>query len=98
MGIGNAFFKSKEKVVGDVLLFLAKFTITKASPIHWKNKTISRVCHSSKDAETLNILRMVDDAIFAVRQAQILLFGEFQKRMKIYLFTNSKATLESIVL
>ena len=38
---------------------------------------------------------MVDDAISAARQVEILLF-DFQRRMKIYLFMDLEATLESI--
>ena len=39
---------------------------------------------------------MVDDAIFAARQTEILLYGDFQKRMKIHLYTDPEATMESI--
>ena len=87
----------EEKAVAGVLLFLANSTMTKASPIYWKSKTISRVCHSSKDAENLNISKMVDDAIFAARKMEILLYSDFRKRMKIHLYTDSEATLEWIV-
>ena len=96
VGIGDASFKSEEKAVGGVLLFLAYIKMTRALPIYWKAKTISRVCHSSKDTETLNVSRMVDDSIFAARQIEILPFGDYKKRGKIHLFTDSEATLESI--
>ena len=59
IGIGDASFKSEEKAVDSVFLFLANTKMSKASPIYGKNKTISRVCYSSKDAETLNISKMV---------------------------------------
>ena len=39
---------------------------------------------------------MVDDAIFAARQVEILLYGEYKKRVKVHLFTDSEAMLESI--
>ena len=39
---------------------------------------------------------MVDDAIFAARQVEILLFGDHRRRIKVHLFTDSEATLESI--
>ena len=39
---------------------------------------------------------MMEDAIFAARQLEILMFGDFKKRMKVRLFTDSEATLESI--
>ena len=79
IGIGDASFKSEEKAVGGVLLFLANSSMMKASPIYWKSKQISCVCHSSKDAKTLNVSRMVDDAIFAARQVEILLYGDYRK-------------------
>ena len=34
------------------------------------NKTISRVCESSKDAETLNMSKMVEDAVYTARQME----------------------------
>ena len=55
IGIGDASFKSDNKAVGGVLLFSANEDMTRAAPVYWKSKTISRVCYSSKDAETLNI-------------------------------------------
>ena len=38
---------------------------------------------------------MVDDVIFTARQLDILLYGDYQKRIKIELFTDSESTLES---
>ena len=55
------------------------------------------MCHSSKDAETLNILKMVDDSVYAAKQLEMLLYGDDQKRIKVKLFTDSEATLESVV-
>ena len=66
------------------------------SPISWKSKTITRVCYSSKDAETINISKMMDDAIYAARQVETLYFGDYRKRIKVRLFTDSEPTLESI--
>ena len=65
VGIGDASFKSDDKaVVGGVLLFLTNENMTRAAPIYWKSKTISRVFYSSKDAETINISKMTDDEIY----------------------------------
>ena len=83
-------------VIGGVLLFLTNSSMTKASPIYWKAKTITRVCHSSKDAETLNVLTMVKVVVFTARELDILLFGDYKKRMKVRIFTDSELTLESI--
>ena len=54
------------------------------------------MCCSSKDAETLNVLTMVEDAVSTARQLEILLFGDYRKRMKVRIFTDSEPTLESI--
>ena len=70
--------------------------MTHASPIFWKTKQISRVCHSNKDAETLNLLKMVDDSILASRQLELLLYGDIQGRIPVQLFTDSESTLESV--
>ena len=39
---------------------------------------------------------MVEDTIFADRQIEILMFGDYQRRVTVRLFTGSEATLESI--
>ena len=77
IGIGDASFKSEEKAVGGILLFLSNSTMTRVVPIYWKSKTISRVCYSSKDAETINVVWMVEDAIFTARKIEILMFGDY---------------------
>ena len=44
VGIGDTSFKTDDKAIGGVLLFLCNSSMTKAAPIYWKSKTISRVC------------------------------------------------------
>ena len=78
------------------MLFLSNYTKTRAAPIYWNLKTISRDCYISKDAGTINIAQMVDDATFTARQVEILMFGDYRKQVKVRLFTDSEATLESI--
>ena len=78
------------------MLFLSNSSMTKVVPIYWKSKTISRVCYSSKDAETINIAWMMEDEIFATRKVEIFIFGDYRKRIKVRLFMDSEATLESI--
>ena len=39
---------------------------------------------------------MMEDAIYTARQVKILIFRNYQQRMKIRLFTDSEATLETI--
>ena len=48
------------------------------------------------DAETLNLLRMVDDAVLTSRQLELLLYGDIMNRIPVYLFTDSESTLELI--
>ena len=67
VGIGDTSFKTEDKAVDGVVLFLTNSSITKASPLYWKAKTIGRVCHSTKDAETLNMATMIEDAIYTAR-------------------------------
>ena len=93
LGMGDTSFKVDEKAVGGIILFLSNTAMTCAVPIYWKSKTLARV---SKDAETINLVRMMEDAVFASRQLDFLLFGEYKKRIKVRLFTDSESTLESI--
>ena len=96
IGLGDASYKQDDKAIGGVILLLANSLFTKALPIFWKSKQIERVCHSSKDAETLNLIRMVDDAVLASRQLELLLYGDIMNRIPVHLFTDSGSTLESI--
>jgi len=57
--------KTNEKAVGGVILLLVNKEFTKASLVHWKNMQIERVCHSSKDEDTLILNKLVEDAVFA---------------------------------
>ena len=40
--------------------------------------------------------KMMDDAIYAARQIETLYFGDYKRRIKVRLFTDSEPTLESI--
>ena len=46
---------------------IADDKMTAASPIMWKSKQIERVCHSSKDAETLAMSKLLDEVVYIVR-------------------------------
>ena len=41
-------------------------------------------------------MRLMEDAVNASRQLELLLFGEYRKRIKVRLFTDSESSLESI--
>ena len=70
--------------------------MTYGALIFWKTKQIDRVCHSSKDVETLNLLKMVDDSVLAARQLELLLYRDVLNRISVQLYTDSESTLESV--
>ena len=96
IGIVDASYKSDEKSVGGMILMIANEQMTKASLVMWKSKQIERVCHSSKDAETLALSKMLDEATYLVRQIETLLFGEYRQKIPVRIYTDSEPSLESI--
>ena len=82
--------------MGGMLLLIANKQLTKASPVMWKSKQIDRVCHSSKDAETLALSKMLDEATYMARQIETLLFGDYRQRIPVRIYTDSEPSLESI--
>ena len=78
------------------MIVLADEKMTRASPLMWKAKQIDRVCHSSKDAETLAMTKMIDELVYMSRHVEMLLYGDYRKRMKVRILTDSEPTLESI--
>merc|ERR1712240_757228 len=96
IGVVDASYKSDEKSIGGMLVMIADERMTVASPVMWKSKQIERVCHSSKDAEILAISKLLDEVIYIARQVEILLFGDYRKRLAVRIMTDSEPTLESI--
>ena len=96
IGIVDASYKSDEKSIGGMMIVLADGKMTKASPLMWKAKQIMRVCHSSKDAETLAMTKMIDELVYMARHVEILLYGDYRKQMPVRVLTDSEPTLESI--
>ena len=96
IGIVDASYKSDEKSVGGMLLMIADKQMTKVSLVMWKSKQIDRVCHSSKDAETLVLSKILDEVAYLARQIEMLLFGDYKQRIPVRIFTDSEPTLESI--
>ena len=92
IGIVDASYKSDDKSVGGI----ADEEVTKASLVMWKSKQIDRVCHSSKDAETLALSKLLDEVAYLARQIEMLLFGDYKQRIPVRIFKDSEPTLESI--
>ena len=53
------------------------------------------MCHSLKDAETLALSRLMDEAVYTPKQVEILLFGNYKMRIPVRIITDSEPTLES---
>ena len=53
-------------------MLLADVEFERASPIYGKDKKIERNFHASKNAETLILNKLVEDAVFAARQIETL--------------------------
>jgi len=96
IGIVDASYKTDNKSIAGMLIALANKDMTKASPLMWKTKQIVRVCHSSKDAETLSMTKMIDEVTYMARHVEILLYGKYNKKMDVRIYTDSEPTLESI--
>ena len=96
IGIGDASHRIDDKAVGGNLVLIVNSKKDRAAAIMWKSKQISRVVHSSKDAETLNLIKLVDDSLSAARQLENLMYGNIKGRINIRLYTDSEPTLESI--
>ena len=92
----DASFKPDEKAIAGMIIILTNKDMTKASPLMWKAKQIDRVCHSSKDAETLAMSKIIDELVYMSNLVEILLYGDYQKRMTVRIITDSEPTLESI--
>ena len=95
VGIGDALFKTHEKAVRGFILLLVDKDFSRASQIYWKTKQIERVCHAPKDSETLVWNKLVEDAVFAARQIETLIYGDYKKRILMHLYTDSEGMLES---
>ena len=68
-GIGDASYKMGEKSIGGNVVLLRNKRNKKVLPLFWKSKSIQNVCHSSKEAETRNMVKLLDETLY---QANII--------------------------
>ena len=94
--VGDASYKCDDQSTGGNLIMLGNRKTNKVSPIYWKSKKISKVCHSAKDAETRNIMMNVDNAVYLSHQLSILLYDDTKPRIPVKVYTDSLPLLESI--
>merc|ERR1711942_332862 len=96
IGIVDASYKTDDKAIGGMMMMIANKEMTKASPVMWKAKQIERVCHSSKDAETLALSKILDEITYLARQIEMLMFGKYEQKIPVRIITDSEPLLESI--
>ena len=92
ISIVDALYKYDENLIGGDLIFIKEAVSSRASLVYWKTKQIQKTAHSSKDAETLNISKLVDDAVYISRQVEMLLYGDIKGRIPVKLFTDFEPT------
>ena len=96
LGIGDDSKKSEGHPVGGNLVLMANRQDSSVNVLHWKTKKISRVCHSAKEAETKNIVMLVEDSLYLARQISQIYTGEKGGQIPVRLMTDSKPLLLSI--
>ena len=90
------FTKWIARALGKVLFCFIMFTVEKTVPIYCKAKSILKVCHSAKAAETRNLVTCKDDSLFFASQVSQLLYGNLCVKIPVAIFTDSIPLLESI--
>merc|ERR1712105_388164 len=80
--------------IGGNIVLLGNKNNNIVAPLFWKAKTIPQVCHSAKDAETRNIVKLVDDSVYMAMCLSQL--HNMDTHLGVKLFTDSIPTLESI--
>ena len=70
----TASHKNDTNSVVGLLSMLTDKGFANAIAVMWRAKQIERVCHSSKDAETLAISKIVDEVAYAGRQIETVMF------------------------
>ena len=96
LGVTDASHINDGLSTGGTIIMMGNAKDKKVVPISWRSKTIKRVCHSAKAAETRSMVAILDDSQFYAGQMEQLLFGKREKKLPIKLFTDSKPLLESI--
>ena len=76
-GVGDASYKIGEKGIGGNIVMLRCKDTEDVLPLFWKSKQIKKVCHSLKEAETRNILKLVDESLYqGLMLEQVCLTGK----------------------
>jgi hypothetical protein len=95
-GLTDASYKSDDKSISGVIIMLGNKKSKTVNPLFWKSKIIKKVCHSAKDLGTRSMVKLMDNVQFCAIQLEQLMFGKYEKKIPIKLYTDSKPMLESI--
>ena len=96
-GFGDASYKLDDKSIGGIFILMGSKNNNNVNPIFWKSKTIPQICHSAKDAESRNLLKLSDDSIYLADSISLLFKNvENFSRIPVKLYTDSRSTLESV--
>ena len=90
-----AFYAETPAIQGEILM-LANKKNDAVSPLFWKSKQISRVCKSSKDAETRAGGKCVEDSVYSAQRIEAILFGDVKTRIQVEIHVDSEPLIESI--
>ena len=97
-GYGDASYRTvddKTRSIEGRVLFLSDGV--RASPLLWKSRRISQVCHSTKEAETRAIDKVTDDGIFLARMIQEIFSGEkSSNQIPVIICTDSHPLKDSL--
>ena len=75
----DASYYAMKNSISGVIVLLAHKKNSRVSPLHWKARTIKRVCQSSKDAETRASEEGLDHAVMVSRILEKMFFGSVGK-------------------
>ena len=82
-------------MIGGNVVLLRNDKTDSILPLFWKSKTISKVCHSSKKAETENVLKLIDESLYQASMLEQVLFGDTRK-VSVNLYRDSQSLLDSV--
>ena len=80
LGITDASYKSDEKSISGTIVMLGNMKNESVIPIFWKSKTLQKVCHSAKAAETRSMVAILDNVQFFAGQLNNFCMGKMTGR------------------
>ena len=79
LGLTDASHTSEGNSISGTIVMLGNKKDDSVVPISWRSKTIKKICHSAKAAETRSMVAILDDSQFYAGQMEQLLYGNMKK-------------------